>query len=39
VSDGVADSAGDVNGILTNGFFHLYGPINESTGEVQGVAS
>ena len=32
VSDGVAASIGDVNGVLTNGFFHLYGPINDYTG-------
>ncbi len=32
VKDGVANSAGDVNAVLTNGFFHLYGPINEYTG-------
>ena len=29
VSDGVAASADDVNGVLLNGFFHLYGPIND----------
>jgi len=29
VSDGVALNADDVNGVLTNGFFHLYGPIND----------
>ena len=28
VSGGVARSAGDVNGVLMNGFFHLYGPVN-----------
>jgi 3-hydroxyacyl-CoA dehydrogenase len=28
VDDGVAADAGDVNGVLTNGFFHLHGPIN-----------
>ena len=32
VSDGVAHSAQDVNGVLTNGFYHLYGPINNYTG-------
>jgi 3-hydroxyacyl-CoA dehydrogenase len=32
VSDGVAAGAADVNGVLTNGFFHLYGPVNEYTG-------
>jgi len=32
VSDGVAGSPDDVNGVLTNGFFHLYGPINEYAG-------
>lgn len=29
VADGVAASPDDVNGVLTNGFFHLYGPIND----------
>ena len=29
VSDGVAKSADDVNGVMMNGFYHLYGPINE----------
>lgn len=29
VSSGVAASAEDVNGVLTSGFFHLYGPIND----------
>jgi len=29
VSDGVALNADDVNGVLVNGFFHLYGPIND----------
>ncbi len=29
VADGVANSEDDVNGVLTNGFYHLYGPINE----------
>jgi 3-hydroxyacyl-CoA dehydrogenase len=29
VADGVANSENDVNGVLTNGFYHLYGPINE----------
>ena len=29
VADGVADRAEDVNGVLMNGFYHLYGPINE----------
>ncbi|MFH0944796.1 MAG: 3-hydroxyacyl-CoA dehydrogenase family protein [Planctomycetota bacterium] len=32
VADGVANSPDDVNGVLTNGFFHLYGPINDYTG-------
>ncbi len=32
VSDGVANSPDDVNGVLTNGFFHLYGPINDYAG-------
>lgn len=26
---GVANSADDVNGVLMNGFFHLYGPLND----------
>jgi 3-hydroxyacyl-CoA dehydrogenase len=39
VSDGVANGPEDVNGVLTNGFFHLYGPINEFTREVKEVAS
>ena len=29
VTDRVANSADDVNGVLVNGFYHLYGPINE----------
>jgi 3-hydroxyacyl-CoA dehydrogenase len=29
VASGVAQSAADVNGVLLNGFFHLYGPIND----------
>jgi len=29
VADGVANNPEDVNGVLTNGFFHLYGPIND----------
>jgi hypothetical protein len=32
VSDGVALNAEDVNGVLTNGFYHLYGPINGFAG-------
>jgi 3-hydroxyacyl-CoA dehydrogenase len=32
VSDGVAKGPDDVNGVLTHGFFHLYGPINEYAG-------
>jgi len=32
VSDNVALSSDDVNGVLTNGFYHLYGPINDYTG-------
>jgi hypothetical protein len=32
VADGVAYSADDVNGVLTNGFYHLYGPINDFAG-------
>ena len=29
VSSGVANQAEDVNGVLMNGFFHLYGPVND----------
>ena len=29
VKDGVTNSADDVNAVLTNGFFWLYGPIND----------
>ena len=29
VKTGVAESAREVNDVLTNGFFHLYGPLNE----------
>ena len=29
VSDGVAASAENVNAVLTNGFYWLYGPIND----------
>ena len=29
VDDGVAHSPEDVNGVLCNGFYHLYGPIND----------
>ncbi|MCR4438025.1 MAG: 3-hydroxyacyl-CoA dehydrogenase family protein [bacterium] len=29
VSTGVASCADDVNGVLVNGFYHLYGPIND----------
>jgi hypothetical protein len=29
VTGGVAQSADDVNAVLTNGFYWLYGPINE----------
>jgi len=32
VADGVAHNPEDVNGVLTNGFYHLYGPINGYTG-------
>jgi 3-hydroxyacyl-CoA dehydrogenase len=32
VADKVALNADDVNGVLTNGFYHLYGPINDYTG-------
>jgi 3-hydroxyacyl-CoA dehydrogenase len=28
VADGVANSPDDVNGVLLNGFYHLYGPVN-----------
>lgn len=28
VTEGVAHSADDVNGVLLNGFYHLYGPVN-----------
>jgi hypothetical protein len=35
VADGVANDPEDVNGVLTNGFFHLYGPINDYTAEVR----
>ncbi len=27
----LARTADDVNGVLTNGFYHAYGPINEVT--------
>ena len=29
VDSKVAQSADDVNGVLLNGFYHLYGPIND----------
>jgi 3-hydroxyacyl-CoA dehydrogenase len=29
VSQGVANSTEDVNGVLLNGFYHLYGPVND----------
>lgn len=29
VNSGVAQTADDVNGVLMNGFYHLYGPIND----------
>ncbi len=29
VDSGVSENADNVNGVLMNGFFHLYGPINE----------
>jgi 3-hydroxyacyl-CoA dehydrogenase len=29
VGDNVANSSEDVNGVLLNGFYHLYGPIND----------
>jgi 3-hydroxyacyl-CoA dehydrogenase len=31
VADGVAKSVDDVNGVLLNGFYHAYGPVNEVT--------
>ena len=31
VRDGVARTTDDVNGVLTNGFYHAYGPTNEVT--------
>ncbi|MBM3307299.1 MAG: 3-hydroxyacyl-CoA dehydrogenase family protein [Candidatus Eisenbacteria bacterium] len=38
VADGVANSADDVNGVMTNGFYHLYGPINEYAASMVGGA-
>jgi 3-hydroxyacyl-CoA dehydrogenase len=32
VADRVANRPEDVNGVLTNGFYHLYGPINDYAG-------
>jgi hypothetical protein len=32
VSRGVAAKPEDVNGVLTSGFYHLYGPINDYLG-------
>jgi len=29
VADGVANTTEDVNGVLQNGFYHIYGPIND----------
>jgi 3-hydroxyacyl-CoA dehydrogenase len=29
VQQGVADTVEDVNGVLTNGFYHLYGPVTD----------
>ena len=29
VADGVAHNKNDVNATLTNGFYHLYGPVND----------
>lgn len=29
VKDGIANQIEDVNAVLENGFFHLYGPVNE----------
>ena len=31
VSDGIAESAEDLNTVLTSGFHHLYGPLNDYT--------
>ncbi len=31
VKDGVANNIDDVNGVLLNGFYHAYGPVNEVT--------
>lgn len=31
IAAGVSESAEDVNGVLMNGFFHVYGPINDYT--------
>lgn len=30
--DGVADKIEDVNQVMTNGFYHLYGPVNDYSG-------
>ncbi len=32
VADGVAESVEDVNGVLMNGFYHLYGAVNDFLG-------
>ena len=32
VADGVAESVEDVNGVLMNGFYHLYGAVNDFIG-------
>jgi len=29
VKSGVAKTADDVNNVLLNGFYHLYGPVND----------
>jgi 3-hydroxyacyl-CoA dehydrogenase len=39
VRDGVAANADDVNGVMLNGFYHAYGPINEVTRKHLGAAS
>ncbi|MCK4304784.1 MAG: 3-hydroxyacyl-CoA dehydrogenase family protein [Candidatus Eisenbacteria sp.] len=37
IKSGVAANAEDVNGVLLNGFFHLYGPINDYAADPQTV--
>lgn len=39
VKDGVAATADDVNGVMLNGFYHAYGPINDVTRKHLGAAS